>query len=124
MDILVDFDGTCVTHVYPSIGKSIGSEPVLRELIEKGHNIILFTMRSGDALVEAVNWFNDNVGSLYGVNEHPTQSTWTESPKAYGNLIIDDIALGIPLKIDHRLSGRPFVDWEKVRDMLIDKGIL
>jgi hypothetical protein len=124
MDILVDFDGTCVTHVYPQVGKSIGSETVLKELIEAGHNIILFTMRSGEPLQDAVDWFNANVGSLYGVNTHPTQSTWTTSPKAYGQLIIDDIGLGIPLSVNYRLSDRPFVDWVKTREMLVERGIL
>jgi hypothetical protein len=28
----VDFDGTCVTHEYPKIGRDIGAVPVLKEL--------------------------------------------------------------------------------------------
>ena len=35
MDIVLDFDGTCVTHEFPKIGKDIGSAPVLKELIKK-----------------------------------------------------------------------------------------
>lgn len=46
MIIAVDFDGTCVTHEFPEVGKDIGAVPVLRELVEKGHKIILYTMRS------------------------------------------------------------------------------
>ena len=26
MDILIDFDGTCVTHEFPKVGKNIGAE--------------------------------------------------------------------------------------------------
>ncbi len=44
--INVDFDGTVVTHEFPKIGKDIGAVPVLRELVEHGHKLILFTMRS------------------------------------------------------------------------------
>lgn len=44
MYIAVDFDGTCVTHAYPQIGKEIGAAPVLRYLAQK-HMLILFTMR-------------------------------------------------------------------------------
>lgn len=44
MIIAVDFDGTCVTHEY--VGKEIGAAEVLKELTDKGHKIILFTMRS------------------------------------------------------------------------------
>ena len=42
----IDFDGTCVTHEFPRIGKDIGAVPVLKELIANGHDLILFTMRS------------------------------------------------------------------------------
>ena len=46
MIIAIDFDGTCVTHEFPKIGKDIGAIPVLKELTNKGHKLILFTMRS------------------------------------------------------------------------------
>ena len=46
MIIAVDFDGTCVTHEFPEVGRDIGAVPVLKELVEKGHKIILYTMRS------------------------------------------------------------------------------
>ena len=48
MEICIDFDGTCVTHDFPKVGKDIGAIPVLKKLIENGHNLILFTMRSDD----------------------------------------------------------------------------
>jgi hypothetical protein len=28
--IAVDFDGTCVTHEYPKVGRDIGAVPVLK----------------------------------------------------------------------------------------------
>ena len=46
MDILIDFDGTCVAHDFPRIGKDIGSVKILKKLIAAGHHLILFTMRS------------------------------------------------------------------------------
>ena len=46
MTIAVDFDGTCVTHDFPKVGKNIGAEIVLKKLADKGHKIILYTMRS------------------------------------------------------------------------------
>lgn len=113
MDILIDFDGTCVTHEFPKVGKDIGAVPVLKELVKNGHNLILFTMRSdvenpqsdddtimcesGNYLTDAVNWFKDNEIPLYGIQRNPTQDSWTTSPKAYGQLMIDDSALGCPL---------------------------
>lgn len=46
MLIAVDFDGTCVTHEFPKVGKDIGAERVLKLLVENGHQLILHTMRS------------------------------------------------------------------------------
>lgn len=133
MDILIDFDGTCVTHEYPNVGHDIGSVKTLKKLVLNGHKLILFTMRSDKGVLEgkftsgltdAVNWFKENGIPLYGIQTNPSQHAWTDSPKAYGQLHIDDAALGCPLKIDKELSDRPFVDWEKVELMLFERGIL
>jgi hypothetical protein len=128
MDILVDFDGTCTTHDFPKIGKDIGAQEVLRDLVLAGNRLILFTMRSngvpGKYLDDATEWFEKNDIPLYGIQENPTQKAWTSSPKAYGQLIIDDICLGIPLIVDPKLSDRPFVDWVKCRTLLEESGIL
>jgi hypothetical protein len=140
IEVVLDFDGTCVTHDFPKVGNQIGAVPVLKELVYKGHQLILFTMRSdvfnpysenpeiitqaGDYLSQAVKWFADNEIPLYGIQVNPTQHTWTSSPKAYGQLMIDDSALGCPLKSDLSISHRPFVDWEKVRSLLSIQGVL
>ena len=118
MVLAIDFDGTAVTHDYPRVGKDIGSASVLKELVQNGHQLILWTMRSGKELEDAVNWFAENDIPLYGVQRNPSQDSWTSSPKAYGQLIIDDAALGCPLVFDESISGRPFVDWEAVNDMM------
>jgi len=123
MEIAIDFDGTCVSHEYPKIGKDIGAVPVLKRLMESGNQLILFTMRSGKELQEAVDWFADNGLILYGIGYNPTQKEWTESNKCYAQLYIDDAALGCPL-IYSSLEERPFVDWESVKMILIEKGII
>lgn len=125
-DICIDFDGTCVYHSYPEVGEDIGAIPVLKDLIRCGHNLILFTMRSGTLLQDAVNWFEKNAIPLYGVNENPTQKEWTQSPKAYGHLYIDDAALGIPLKYAEVLSpvNRAYVNWAEVRIILLERDII
>ena len=123
MYIVVDFDGTVVSHDYPRVGKNIGSVPVLRKLVDKKHQLILFTMRSGKELEEAVNWFKENDIPLFGIQTNPTQHEWTSSPKAYGQLIIDDAALGCPLMYSD-LSNRPYVNWVIVEDYLVESGII
>lgn len=136
----IDFDGTCVTHEFPNIGKDIGAVPVLHDLVKAGHKLILFTMRSnmkngsvnepglsssfGSHLDAAVNWFKENNIPLFGINENPTQKEWTSSPKPYCHIYIDDAALGAPLKWDFSISPRPFIDWDSVRNKLLEYDII
>jgi hypothetical protein len=124
MVLAIDFDGTAVTHDYPRVGKDIGSAPVLKELVQNGHQLILWTMRSGKELEDAVNWFAENDIPLYGVQRNPSQDTWTNSPKCYAQIYIDDAALGCPLTFDEALSGRTFVDWTEVREILVASGTI
>ena len=112
MIIAVDFDGTVVKHAYPKIGEDIGAVPVLKEFVKQGHQIVLNTMRSGDLLQEAVDWFAANDIPLTGVNKYPGQETWTQSSKTFAQIYIDDAALGCPTLMDER--GRIFVDWRTV----------
>ena len=124
MYIAIDFDGTCVTHEFPYVGKDIGAESVLHELLEKGHRLILHTMRGKETIQPALDWFSGKGIKLFGVNSNPTQWRWTDSKKVYAHLYIDDAALGVPLKYDQALSEKPFVDWYKVRELLISRKIL
>lgn len=123
MIIAVDFDGTCVTHEYPKVGQEVvWAIGTLQELVDKGHFLILYTMRSGLQLEDAVSWFEKNGIELWAVNENPEQSEWTSSPKVYANLYIDDAALGCPLT--YQRCGRPFVNWPAVRRMLQEENLL
>jgi len=131
MKIAIDFDGTCVTHEFPKVGTDVGAVPVLKRLVEAGHQLILWTMRSdvehprsdhpeihavgGDYLTDAVNWFKTNDIPLWGINSNPEQHTWTHSPKAYAQLYIDDAALGCPL-CHPPLPARPYVNWDAIDD--------
>ena len=127
--IAIDFDGTCVTHEYPRVGKDIGAVPVLKKLVEKGHRLMLWTMRSertmpSDTLKDAVKWFADNNIPLWGINENPEQKAtgWTNSNKQYANLFIDDTALGCPLIYSEH--DRPYVDWKVVEQQLTNMGLI
>ena len=121
--IAIDFDGTCVTHEYPNLGRDIGAQAVLFELVARGHKLILFTMRSGPELEAAIAWFWQNKIELFHVQTNPTQRRWTTSPKCLADLYIDDRGLGMPLTLDEA-EGRSFVDWKEVRRLLIEEGIL
>ena len=134
--IAVDFDGTCVTHEFPNVGKDVPySVSVLKRFIMGGAKIILFTVRSnnkikvnssihpdikpvqGKFLDEAIQWFKDKDIPLFGVNENPEQKNWSSSPKPYAHYYIDDMALGCPLIT---YEGHACVDWLEVWDLLSD----
>jgi len=128
----LDFDGTCVTHEYPNIGKDIGAAAVLKQLVEHGHKLMLWTMRGtkpqGDreTLKEAVDWFNENDIRLWGINMNPSQqaSGWSNSHKQHAHMYIDDAALGAPLTFNPELSDRPFMDWVAVEQILKQSKII
>lgn len=117
MIIAIDFDGTCVKHEYPDVGDDVGAAPVIRKFVERGDKIILFTMRSGKELQDAVEWFSANLIPLFGVNGNPEQHTWTSSPKPYAHVYIDDAALGVPL-IRPLGNGRTYVNWLRVAELM------
>lgn len=122
----IDFDGTCVTHSYPNLGMDIGAQEVLKKLVDKGHLLILFTMRGDDKsyLNKALEWFRENEIPLYGINTNPQQKHWTSSPKSHADFIIDDTAIGCPLKLDKGISSYPFIDWIRMEELLIQMGLL
>ncbi len=135
MKIAIDFDGTCVAHEYPKVGRDIGAIPVLRKLVDAGHQLILYTMRSDKqgispvtekledgVLQDAINWFNDNNIKLYSIQKDLGQENWTSSNKCYAHLYIDDAALGAPLI--YNTDERPYVDWSAIQTLLIVKNIL
>ncbi len=125
MYICVDFDGTIVDHCYPKIGTQVPKAIYwLKRLQDQGARLILYSMRSdsaagGKLLSEAVAYLRKNGIELYGVNKNPDQVSWTSSPKAYGDVYVDDAAFGCPL-IRPRGFSRPCVDWEKVGPALME----
>ncbi len=138
MVIAIDFDGTCVTHEFPEVGQDIGAAPILKQLVKNGHQLILYTMRgdrpepgetgddtikdvTGMFLTDAINWFKKNDIPLYGIQTNPTQKKWTDSPKCYAQLYIDDAGLGMPLKYN---KNKPYVDWDTVELILIGMDLL
>lgn len=130
MYVCIDFDGTIVDHRYPDIGEPVpGAIKWLRKLQSSGALLILYTMRADDPgrelLSDAVRYLQEEGIELFGINRNPHQDSWTSSPKAYGELYIDDAAFGCPL-IFPKGFARPCVDWKKVgphvEHMLLSRG--
>ena len=116
--VCVDFDGTCVLHAYPKIGEEVPHAiDVLKKLNENEVKIILWTIRSGEYLQEAIDWFSYRKIEIWSVNKNPNQRFWSKSPKAYAPVYIDDAALGCPLKLPPD-GNRPFADWLQIEKLL------
>ena len=118
MIIGLDFDGTLVTHCYPSISLDIGAFDWLKDAQRAGARFVLFTMRSGMYLDDAVQFIKRNGIELFGVNVNPEQKEWTTSPKAYCHLYIDDAALGAPLMVSGT-NPRPHIDWQRAGPLML-----
>ena len=98
MTIAVDFDGTIVEHAYPKIGKPIPMAlEMLRKLREEEHHkLILWTMREGSLLQEAVDYCEKNGVYFYACNKnYPEEDMQNGSPRKIGvDLFIDDRNIG------------------------------
>ena len=98
MTIAVDFDGTIVRHRYPKIGEEIPfATDTLRMLISERHRLILWTVREGRLLDEAIEWCKARGVEFYAVNrdfpeEDATGSGFSRKIKA--DLFIDDRNFG------------------------------
>lgn len=98
MVIAVDFDGTIVEHKYPKIGKEIPfSVETLKMLQREGHKCVLWTVREGHLLDEAMQWCEARGLKFYAVNQnYPEQDpeSRTFSHKLKADMFIDDRNLG------------------------------
>jgi len=97
MVIAVDFDGTIVEHDYPRIGKEmLFAFATLKELNKKGHKLILWTIRTGELLDEAVEYCKKNGVEFYAVNKNYPEEELSEkiSRKLNADIFIDDRNVG------------------------------
>lgn len=98
MTIAVDFDGTIVTHEYPRIGKPIPfAIQTLKQLQDIDHHqIILWTVREGELLQEAVDYCKSKGLEFYAVNSNYPEEDAANRPnrKLTADVFIDDRNLG------------------------------
>ena len=99
MKIAVDFDGTIVEHEYPKIGKELPfATQTLKLLINKhNHQVILWTVRKGKLLQEAVDWCKERGIEFYAVNKNFPEEELDNNGgycKIDAELFIDDRNMG------------------------------
>lgn len=96
MIIAVDFDGTIVEHKYPAIGKPIPfAIETLLQLQKDKHRLILWTVREGELLQEAIDYCAERGLYFYAENANYPEEIQENSPrKLTADLFIDDRNLG------------------------------
>lgn len=99
MVIAVDFDGTIVEHRYPEIGKEIPfAIATLKRLQAERHLLILWSVREGELLDEAVDFCRKRGLEFYAVNsnmpEEEADMSALRSRKVSADMYIDDRNLG------------------------------
>ncbi|MFM7179698.1 MAG: BT0820 family HAD-type phosphatase [Bacteroidota bacterium] len=96
--IAVDFDGTVVEHAYPAIGQEmLFAFATLKRLQEKGHKLILWSIREGQTLQEAVDYCKANGVEFYAVNANfpgEVLEPGVSARKVNADIFIDDRNVG------------------------------
>lgn len=117
MTIAVDFDGTIVTHRYPEIGKEIPfAIKTLKMLQNDGHRLILWSVREGHLLQEAVDWCNERGLEFYAINRDYPEEEKEKNNKFSRKLKVD-------MWIDDRnVGGLP--DWGTIYRIISENKTL
>ena len=113
--IAVDFDGTIVEHRYPAIGKEKeGAIDTLKRLAKEGNKLILWTVREGDLLDEAVAFCRSRGLEFYAVNSNlPQNELFLSSAKSISGKVSADVYID-----DRNLGGIP--DWDTIYEQIAD----
>lgn len=109
LKIAVDFDGTIVEDRYPGIGKpQLFAFETLKALQQQQHQLILWTVREGKSLKEAVDFCKKHGIEFYAVNKNFPEEELEpgQSRKLNVDYFIDDRNVG------------GFLGWSKVWELL------
>lgn len=114
MTIAVDFDGTIVEHRYPEIGKELPfATQTLRMLIEDRHKLILWSVREGKLLDEAVEWCRKRGVEFYAVNKDFPEEDLTKN-QSFSRKLKADVWID-----DRNIGGLP--DWGTIYQMITER---
>ena len=110
--IAVDFDGTIVEHRYPEIGEERPfAIDTLKMLIKDRHKLILWTVREGQLLEDAVNWCRERGVEFYAINRDYPEETFENNPHFSRKLNSIDYWID-----DRNIGGLP--DWGTIYRMI------
>ena len=114
MIIAVDFDGTIVEHRYPAIGREIPfAIETLKKLANERHRLILWTVREGKLLEDAVNFCRERGLEFYAVNRD-----YPEEEKNKNNHFSRKLKADVWID-DRNVGGLP--DWGTIYQMITER---
>lgn len=112
MTIAVDFDGTIVEHRYPEIGEEIPfATDTLKQLIADHHKLILWSVREGKLLDDAVEWCRQRGVEFWAVNRDYPEENGQQSNNHFSRKIKADIFID-----DRNIGGLP--EWGLIYQMI------
>ncbi len=121
MIIAIDFDGTICRGAYPNIeGQQPYAKEAINKLYEDGHYVIIWTCRTGEPLLKAVNWMLEQGIKFHRINDHNPENKakyGDGGPKIYAHTYIDDKNLfGFPgwLKVQEEIERMESEYQEKI----------
>lgn len=109
LKVAVDFDGTIVENKFPSIGKPmLFAFETLKAMQQSGILLILWTVRKGKELDEAVEFCRSKGLEFYAINANYPEEEYDAnvSRKIEADIFIDDRNIG------------GFIGWSEVWQML------
>ena len=114
LKIAIDFDGTIVEDRYPGIGKpQLFAFETLKALQQQQHLLILWTVREGKSLQEAVDFCKRKGVEFYAINKNFPEEELEpgQSRKLNVDFFVDDRNIG------------GFLGWSKVWELLGNKPV-
>lgn len=111
--IAVDFDGTIVEHRYPDIGEELPfATETLKMLIKENHQLILWTVREGKLLQDALDWCHERGVDFWAVNkDYPEEEK--DKNNHYSRKLKADYFID-----DRNIGGLP--DWGQIYHIIHD----
>lgn len=110
--IAVDFDGTIVSHEYPNIGSELPfATETLRMLIRDRHRLILWSVREGKLLQDAIDWCKERGVEFYAVNRDYPEERGVENNNHFSRKVKVDYFID-----DRGIGGLP--DWGQIYQII------
>lgn len=113
--IAIDFDGTIVKDEYPKIGApQLFAFETMRKMQSYGYRLILWTLREGKKLDDAVAFCEENGIEFYAINKNYPEEELSEKTirKVHADLFIDDRNIG------------GFIGWGQIHQILFNQDAI